>query len=162
MTGVVTDARPPAAVVAVLNPINRVLLRGPIGHAIKPIALVEFNGRHSGRRRRVPVLWHPVGDGGYVFSPAAWRANFTGGAVATVTHLGRKQSMRGTLVTDPGLVADALNQLLAAGTKPSHTGLNIPRHHEVTPDDVSGVHRALIRFDPTSALYDLDRPSCID
>ena len=147
--GVVTDARPPAAIVAVLNPINRVLLRGPIGHAIKPLALIEFNGRRSGRHLRVPVLWHPIGDGGYVFSPAAWRANFAGGAIATVTHLGRTRSMRGTLITNPTLVADALNGLLASGTKPSHTGLAIPRHHELTPNDVNSVHRALIRFDRT-------------
>jgi hypothetical protein len=147
VTGEVTDARPPAAVVAVLNPINRVLLRGPIGHAIKPLALVEFTGRRSGRHLRVPVLWHPVGDGGYVFSPAPWRANFAGGTIATVTHLGRKQLMRGTLITSPSLVADALNGLLAAGTKPGRTGLAIPRDHELTPDDVSCVHRALIRFD---------------
>ncbi len=149
MTGVVTDARPPAAVVAVLNPINRVLLRSPLGHAIKPLALIELDGRRSGRHLRVPVLWHPVDDGGYVFSPAAWRANFAGGAAATVTHLGRKRSMRGTLVTDPELVAGAFNRLLAAGTKPRRTGLNIPRRHEVTSDDVNSVHRALITFDRT-------------
>ena len=149
MTGVVTDARPPTAIVAMLNPINRVLLRGPIGHAIKPLALIEFNGRRSGRQLRVPVLWHAVGDGGYVFSPAPWRANFAGGAIATVTHLGRTQSMRGTLITNPTLVADALNGLLAAGTKPNHTGLAIPRHHELTPNDVNSVRRALIRFDRT-------------
>ena len=149
MTGAVTDARPPAAVVAMLNPINRLLLRGPIGHAMKPLALVEFNGRRTGRHLRVPVLWHPVGDGGYVFSPATWRVNFAGGATATVTHLGRKQSMCGTLIDSPTLVADALNRLLAAGTKPSRTGLAIPPHHQLTADDVVSVHRSLIRFDRT-------------
>jgi len=148
MTAIVTEARPPSLVVAVLNPINRALLRTPIGRAIKPVALLEFAGRRSGRRFRVPVLWHPVGDGGYAFSPATWPPNFEGGAPATVTHRGRRRRLHGTLVRDPQLVADAFNQLLAAGTKPSQTGLHIPPGHAVTADDVVNVNRALIRFAP--------------
>ena len=148
MTLVVTDARPPSALVAVLNPINRLLLRTPVGRAIKPCALLEFEGRRSGRRLRVPVLWHPVGDGGYVFSPATWPPNFAGGATASVTHRGRTRQLHGTLERDPARVADAFNELLTAGTKPSQTGLRLPHGHVVTPDDVVGVHRALIRFEP--------------
>ena len=148
MTATVTDARPPYAVVAVLNPINRVLLRTPIGRAIKPFALLEFAGRRSGRRFRVSVLWHPVGDGGYAFSPATWRANFEGGAPATVPHLGRRRQFRGTLVRDPALVADAFNELLANGTKTGQTGLRIPPGQVVTADDVVNLNRALIRFVP--------------
>jgi len=148
VTATVTDARPPYAVVAVLNPINRVVLRTPIGRAIKRFALLEFGGRRTGRRIRVSVLWHPVGDGGYAFSPATWRSNFEGGAPATVTHLGRTRPLHGTLVRDPELVAGAFNELLRTGTKPSVTGLHIPSGHVVTADDVVRVNRALIRFDP--------------
>ena len=148
MTPVVTDARPPTALVAVLNPINRFLLRTPVGRAIKPFALLEFDGRRSGRRFRVPVLWHPVDDGGYVFSPATWPPNFADGATARVTHRGRTRPLKGTLERDPARVADALNELLATGTKPSQTGLRLPQGHVVTADDVVGVHRALIRFEP--------------
>jgi len=144
----VTEARPPYVVVAILNPINRVALRTPLGRLIKPIALLQFAGRRTGRRFRVPVLWHPVGDGGYVFSPATWPPNFDGGALATVTHLGRARRLRGTLERDPQLVADALNELLAAGTEPSHTGLHIAPGHEVTAEDVVRVNRVLIRFEP--------------
>lgn len=148
MTTGVTEARPPSVVVAILNPINRLALRTPLGHAIKPVALLDFRGRHSGRRYRVPVLWHPVGDGGYAFSPAAWPVNFEGGAPASVTHLGHRRELRGTLVRDPAEVADAFNELLAHGTKPSHTGVNIPPDHVVTADDVVRVNRVLIRFEP--------------
>ena len=148
MTPVVTDARPPSALVAILNPVNRLLLRTPVGRAIKPCALLEFEGRRSGRRLRVPVLWHPVGDGGYVFSPATWPPNFEGGARASVTHRGRTRDLLGTLERDPGRVAAALNELLATGTKPSQTGLHVPHDHVVTADDVVGVNRALIRFEP--------------
>jgi hypothetical protein len=148
VTPAVTEARPPSAVVAVLNPINRVALRTPFGRVIKPVALLEFEGRRTGRRLRVPVLWHPVRDGGYVFSPATWPPNFAHGALATVTHRGRRREVHGTLVRDPQLVADAFNELLAAGTKSNHTGLHIAPDHEVTADDVVNVNRALIRFVP--------------
>ena len=148
MTPAVTEARPPSVVVAVLNPINRLVLRTPLGRAMKPVALLEFAGRHSGRRLRVPVLWHPVGDGGYVFSPATWPPNFEGGASAIVTHRGHRRELRGTLERDPQLVADAFNELLASGTKSSQTGLHISPGHEVTADDVVRVNRALIRFEP--------------
>ena len=148
MTQVVTDARPPYALVAVLNPVNRLILRTPLGRAITPCALLQFEGRRSGRRLRVPVLWHPVGGGGYVFSPATWPPNFEGGALASVTHLGRTREMRGTLERDPDKVADTFNELLRTGTKPSRTGLNIPPGHAVTTDDVVGVKRVLIRFEP--------------
>lgn len=146
MTGTVTEARPPYVVVAILNPINRVALRTPIGRTIKPVALLEFAGRRSGRPFRVPVLWHPVGDGGYVFSPATWPQNFEGGTPATVTHRGRRRQLHGTLVRDRELVADAFNELLRSGTKPGHTGLHIPPGHVVTADDVVRVNRVLIRF----------------
>ena len=133
----------------ILNPILRLLLHTPLGRAIKPVALLEFRGRRTGRRLRVPVLWHSVDHRAYVFSPAAWPHNFANGHDATITHLGRPRSMRGTLVRDPELVADAFNELLANGTKSQHTGLNIPNAHRVTVADVMNVNRQLIIFEPT-------------
>jgi len=149
MTAAVTEARPPSAVVVVLNPINRVVLRTPLGRLIKPLALLEFVGRRSSRRFRVPVLWHPVGEGAYVFSPAPWPVNFEGGRSTSVTHRGRTRRMTGTLVRDPAVVAEAFNELLMTGTKPGTTGVRIPPGHVVTADDVVAVNRVLIRFDPT-------------
>ena len=148
MTPAVTEARPPSVVVTFLNPINRLMLRTPLGRVIKPVALLEFAGRRSGRRLRVPVLWHPVGAGGYVFSPATWPPNFDGGASAIVTYRGHSRELRGTLERDPQLVADAFNELLASGTKPSHTGLHIQPDHTLTTEDVVRVNRVLIRFEP--------------
>ncbi len=145
---VVTEARPPAALVRVLNPINRVLLHGALGRAVKPVALLDFRGRRTGRRLRIPVLWHPLDDRAYVFSPATWPRNFADGHDATVIHRGRPRSMRGTLVSDPELVANALNELLANGTKSQHTGLNIPDAHRVTAADVINVSRQLVIFEP--------------
>jgi hypothetical protein len=148
MTGVVTEARPPAVVVRLLNPINRIVLRSPLGRAIKPVALLEFRGLRTGRRLRVPVLWHPLDGRGYVFSPASWPRNFADGHEAVVTHRGRPRSMRGTLTTDPAVVADAFNELLANGTRTRHTGLKIPNDHHVTATDVINVGRQLIIFEP--------------
>jgi len=58
MSAVVRDVRPPLAVIRLLNPIMRFVLRTPLGRVVRPFALLEFSGRRSGRRYRVPVGWH--------------------------------------------------------------------------------------------------------
>jgi hypothetical protein len=93
MTAVVRDARPPTAMVAAINPILRALLRTPFARLAKHLALLEFSGRRSGRRYRVPVGWHQADGVPVVFTPAPWRANFQGGAPTTVHHRGRSQHM---------------------------------------------------------------------
>jgi hypothetical protein len=146
MSTAVHDARPPAALVGSLNPIMRALLRTPVGRLVKPLALIDFQGRRSGRRYRVPVGWHEVDGAAIVFSPASWRVNFAGGAPATVHRRGHKGRMTGTLVTDPSEVATALQSVLAGGTSPRALGLDIPTGHTVTARDVMSVGRAMIRF----------------
>ena len=54
----VRDARPPAALLRVTNPILKTLLRTPVSRVIRPLALIEFRGRRSGRPIRVVVAWH--------------------------------------------------------------------------------------------------------
>jgi hypothetical protein len=151
MTAVVRDARPPTAMVRVLNPIMRVLLRTPLGRMIGPLALIEFAGRHSGQRYRVPLGWHEADGVAVVFTPAPWRTNFSPGALATVHHRGRAQQMIGTLITDPDEVAHALRSVLTNGTSPHLVGLNIPAGHSVTAADAAAVGRAMIQFRPQAA-----------
>lgn len=142
----VREARPPAAVIRVLNPIMRAVLRTPLGALVRPFALLEFEGRRSGRRYRVPVGWHAVGDERAVFSPAPWRANFAGGTGVTVRFRGRRQQLVGTLVDDPAEVAAALNQMCAEGSSLAKVGIKASKGHEMTAADVRAVDRALIRF----------------
>jgi hypothetical protein len=146
----VQDAHPPAAVIRVVNPIMRTLLRTPVARLLADVALIEFTGRRSGRRYRVPVGWHGLDGTTTVFTPARWRANFAGGVAADVRHRGRSRQMTGTLVTDPTAVAHALQRVLDAGTPPRRIGLSIAPGHTLTEDDVTSTHRAMIRFQPAA------------
>lgn len=142
----VTDARPPRALLALLNPVLRLLLRTSAGRIVTPVALLEFRGRRSGRRYRVPVGWHAVGDEPVVFTPARWRVNFRDGCETRVTHRGRGSSAIGTLVTDPDAVAAALREVLAAGVPPRMLGFRMPVGHVIDVDDVRALDKAMIRF----------------
>jgi hypothetical protein len=149
----VRDARPPRAVLRVLNPIVKTLLRTPASHAIPQIALLEFRGRRSGRRLSVVVGWYTVGDTRVVFTPAPWRWNFAGGAAATVRFRGLDEDHVGTLELDPATVAGALHAVIRAGTSPSALGLRVPAGHTVTAGDVVRTRRAMVLFRPASRDY---------
>jgi hypothetical protein len=146
MTQTVRDARPPAAVLRVLNPVMRAVLRSPVGRAVTPLALLEFDGRRSHRRYRVVAGWHPTDDGPVVFTPAGWRTNLRDGVPVVVRQRGRRRSMIADLVTDPAAVAVALNSVLGRGTSPRMVGLTIPVGHRLDVDDVMAVNRAMICF----------------
>ena len=147
MSAVVRDARPPGIVVRVLNPLMRALLGSRAGRRMKNVALIEFNGRRSGRQYRIPVGWHHAAGTSFVLTPASWRTNFAGGRSATVHHGGQVQPMVGTLVTDAAEVADAVQAVLDNGTPGRRLGLRIPTGHRVLPADISAVDRAIIRFE---------------
>jgi hypothetical protein len=146
MTATVRDARPPALVIRLLNPVMRLVLRTPLGRLIKPFALLEFAGRHSGRPYRVPVGWHDADGVRVVLSPAPWSANFSPAAPVVVHHRGQVLHMTGTLVRDPAEVARYIGVVLAGGTPPRQIGLHIPTGHTITDTDVVLVDRKIIRF----------------
>lgn len=150
MTMVVRDARPPAALIRVLNPIMRVVLRTPLGRLVKPFALLEFTGRRSGRRYHVPVGWHNADGVRVVLSPAPWRANFAPSARAVVRYRGRVHDMTGTLISDPTQVARYVAAVLAGGTPVRQIGLQMPPGHTISVADITSVDRKIIRFDPAS------------
>lgn len=145
MTATVTDARPPLLLIRLMNPIMRTVLRTPLGRVVRPFALLEFEGRRSGRHFRVPVGLHAIGDRVIVFTPAPWRANFAGGLAADVRFRGRVRSMVGTLVTDPTAVANTLNELFESGTSPRNVGL-VVEGGAVSAADVVSVDRAMIEL----------------
>lgn len=143
---VARDTKPPALLVGVMNPILRVVLRTPLGRAVRPFALLEFKGRRSGRLYRVPVGWHSNATGPEVFTPAPWRANFVGGIEVVVHHRGRRQTLRGTLEADPGRVAAVMQSLADRQGSLRAIGVTIPSGHRVTAADVLAVDRAVITF----------------
>ena len=148
----VEDARPPLALIRVMNPVLRVLLRTSIGRAIRPFALLTFNGQRTGRRYHVPVGWHTDSLGmPFVLTPAPWRNNFTGGRMATVHHRGRASSMHGTLETSPHVVANELNAMVDSGLSLRMVGIRVPSGHRLEAEDVTALDRQAIRFEPTPA-----------
>ena len=150
MTALVRDARPPLALIRVLNPVLRTVLRTPLGRVVRPFVLLDFTGRRSGRSYRVPAGWHEVDGVTFVLSPARWRGNFAGGAPVTVHRRGSVQKMTGTLVTDPSQVATAIQSLLDSGAAPRTVGLDVPTGHHITASDVVAVDRAMIELRPTA------------
>jgi hypothetical protein len=146
----VRERRPPDAVVRALNPVLRVVLGSRLGRLVKPLAVLEFTGRRTQRRYRVVTGWYQLNGDNVVFSPALWRSNFADGATAQVRHRGTLQTLRGVLVTDAIVVAEALNVLISTGTSPRTLGLWVPPGHRITAEDVTHTRRAMIRFTQTN------------
>jgi hypothetical protein len=151
VTAVVRDARPPRTILRLVNPVLARVLQSPLGRFVKPLALIEFAGRRSGRRRRVIVGWHELGGAHLVFTPASWRVNFTDGAHAMIRSRGQQHDELGTLVSEPSAVADAINASLASGVSARALALVVPAGHSVTPEDVIATNRRFVRFVPMPA-----------
>jgi hypothetical protein len=140
---------PPPALMRLLNPlVRRVLSSRHLGGRIDQIMLLEFTGRRSGRRIRVPVALHLIDGVPMAFTHRPWRLNFTGGAPVTITHRGQNRQGRGVLLpATPEQVGSALRMALDGGTSPFVLGLKIARSHEPTTQELASVGHSLIRFD---------------
>src|SRR5947199_4838983 len=103
----ISISHPPDAVLRVVNPILKLLLRTPFaGAARNQFMVVHFTGRKSGRAYSIPVSAHLIDGTLYAMAAATWKNNFRGGAAAQVLHNGKTTTMRGELITDKALVAD--------------------------------------------------------
>jgi hypothetical protein len=143
---VAQDARPPLALIRGINPVLRLVLPTPAGRLLRSVALLEFHGRRSGRRYRVPVGWHRIDGRPAVFTPAPWRENFRGGRAATIWHRGHRLDAIATLDDDPAHVAAALQSLADVRGSVRAVGVRMPPGRPVTAADAESVDRALIRF----------------
>jgi hypothetical protein len=103
----ITTSHPPDAVLRVINPMMKVLLRTPLmGPARNQLMLVSFTGRKSGRHYSIPLSAHLIDNNLYAMTGAAWRHNFRDGAPARVLYNGKATTMHGELIADRALVAD--------------------------------------------------------
>ncbi|MEO6318928.1 MAG: hypothetical protein ABIP36_09115 [Acidimicrobiales bacterium] len=148
MTATVRDTRPPPVVVRSLNIVLRSLLRSPLGRFVDALVLLEFEGRRSGRRYRIPVGSHETSAGRVVFTPAAWRANFTSGAPVLVHHRGRSQRMQGVLVDDAETTAQAIDHVLGSGASTRFLALDVTPGHHITAAEVDELGWAELRLTP--------------
>jgi len=145
---VARDARPPLSLVRLLNPVLRLVLRTPLGRLVRPFALLEFDGRRSGRHYCVPVGWHKIESGHIVCTPSPWRMNFLDGIPVTVRFRGQRCDYTGTLDDDPKAVAAALQSLADRRGSLRPVGVDVPPGHRITAADVLAVNRAIIHFTP--------------
>lgn len=107
----VAVSHPPAAILRVVNPVLRLLLRTPImGAARQQMMVVSFDGRKSGRRYSIPLTAHRIDNNLFALTSAPWKVNFRDGAKAEVLLDGKSTTMRGELVRDRAIVADVAHR----------------------------------------------------
>ena len=155
---VIQPSHPPEALLRVLNPVMRWLLRSPLGGpARKQIMVLRFTGRKSGRAYEVPVSAHRIGGDLYALTGAGWRLNFRGGAGADVYLDGRTTRMRGELLDEPDVAAPIYARRIAeVGVQraPRVMGVKVntpdPPTAEAIIPAVRHYHMAAIRLAPTS------------
>lgn len=154
----ITVSHPPEALLRVVNPIMKTLLRTPFaGGARNQMMVVSFTGRKSGRQYSIPVSAHVIDNVLYAMTPATWKHNFRDGAAAKVLHKGKTESMRGELIKDKALIADLYSRCAESyGVKYAERsmGLGFRDHHMPTRDEfaeaVDQLHLAAIRFTPAT------------
>ncbi|OMC46184.1 hypothetical protein A5745_11785 [Mycobacterium sp. IS-2888] len=98
---------PPSALLRIVNPMLRSLLRTPLaGSARKQLMVLSFTGRKTGKPYSLPVSAHMIDNDLYALTGAPWKQNFRGGATAEVVYDGKTTSMRGELIRDRAVVSD--------------------------------------------------------
>jgi hypothetical protein len=109
---------------AVLNAVMRVLLRSPL-HRLRSahIILLEFTGRRSGRRYRMPVSYWQRSDAEVICLTSTawsrWWVNLDAAPVALVLR-GLTRSGRCELVTDPALRRELVSGFLRHNLQDAH------------------------------------------
>jgi hypothetical protein len=109
----VEDRRPPAAVLRIVNPVMRRLLRSPLHRAVsKKLMILSVQGRKTDRTIPVVVGRHPVDGQLLVSASGSWRHNLRGGAQVQVTIDGVERTGHAVLEEDPDEVARIYRHLL--------------------------------------------------
>ena len=143
---------PPPAVLKGMNVVMRPLLSSRFGRRVDGVMLLDFEGRRTGRRIKVPVNFNRVHGVPMAFTGAPWRHNLTGGASVTVTHRGRVHRTRGTLVpVTPDEMGPAVRKSLDSGGSAQRMGIRTASGHEPTATELAALGpslgTSLIRFD---------------
>ena len=145
---------PPAALLRIVNPMLRSLLRTPLaGSARKQLMVLSFTGRKTGRPYSIPLSAHVIDNDLYALTGASWKQNFRGGAAAEVVYDGKTTAMRGELIRDRAIVSDLyLRCAQAYGVRRAQrmTGLKFRDQRIPTLDEfaeaVDRMHLAAVRL----------------
>ncbi|MEE6175437.1 hypothetical protein [Mycobacterium sp. 050134] len=153
----VDAGHPPSALMRLVNPALRVLLRTPLaGPARKQLMVLDFTGRKTGRQFSIPVSAHLIDGDLYALTGAAWKQNFRDGAPARVVYDGRAIAMRGDLIRDRGTVTDLFLRCTEAyGVRHAQRMIGLKFRDQRIPtreefaEAVGRLHLAAVRFTPT-------------
>ena len=154
----ITVSHPPDALLRVVNPLMKLLLRTPFaGPARNQLMVVDFTGRKSGRHYSIPLSAHLIDDILYAMTGKTWKNNFRDGAAAQVLHDGKTTTMRGELITDKAQITDLYSRCVESyGVKRAERamGLGFRDHQMPTHDEfaeaVDQLHLNAIRFTPAA------------
>jgi hypothetical protein len=154
----VTISHPPTAILRLVNPVLRNLLRTPVaGSAREQMMVVNVTGRKSGRRYSIPVSAHRIDNDLYAITSAPWKHNFRDGAAAEVLHNGKTTAMRGELIQDRAVVADLSRRCAESyGVKRAQRMMGLKFRDQRIPtteefaEAVDRDHIVAIRFTPAS------------
>jgi hypothetical protein len=114
-TTVTRMRRPPDVAYKVINPIIGLLLRSPLhGPLGERLLLLEYTGRRSGKRFRIPVAYVREGKKLLLATESRWKANFRGGAPVKVWLDGGRRPAFAELIDDAAETADALGRMVRA------------------------------------------------
>ena len=148
---------PPSALLRIVNPMLRTLLRTPLaGSARKQLMVLSFTGRKTGRPYSLPVSAHMIDNNLYALTGAPWKQNFRGGATAEVVYDGKTTAMRGELIRDRAVVSDLYQRCAHAyGVQRAQRmiGLKFRDQRMPTLDEfaeaVDRMHLGAVRLTPT-------------
>lgn len=143
---------PPPAVLKVMNVVMRPLLSSPLGRRVDGVMLLDFRGRRTGRRLKVPVNFNLVDGVPMALTDARWRRNFEGGHPVTVTHRARVFATTGELPPmTPQQMGHAVRTSLDNGGSAQRMGIRTAPGHDPTAGELAALGPALgtavIRFD---------------
>jgi len=123
-----------------MNVVMRPLVSSRFGSRIKGVMFLEFSGRRSGRKIKVPVNFHLVDGVPMAFTNSPWRHNFAGSCPVTVTYRGRKHETRGTLVPmTPNKMGEAVHKSLETGGSAQRMGIRTARGYVPTAADLAAL-----------------------
>jgi len=114
MTSTVKRRVPPVALIKMLNPLARFMLRSPLhGMIDASVLLLHVTGRKTGRQYDIPVGYVDMDGKLIVVTPSLWRVNLRGGADVEVTWRGQRRPMHALLEEDPAAVAVSYQAMIA-------------------------------------------------
>ncbi|OBK69794.1 hypothetical protein [Mycobacterium sp. 1165178.9] len=105
----VDAGHPPSALMRLVNPVMRFVLRSPLAGLVRnQFMVLSFTGRKTGRAYSIPLSAHLIDGELYALTGSPWKQNFRGGGPVQVVYNGKTTAMRGELIRDRAVVSDLL------------------------------------------------------